>query len=47
VLPVVGAILPFIETGEKDQGLSCRALIQNAENATGDVKDAAASDKKE
>jgi uncharacterized protein involved in outer membrane biogenesis len=47
VLPVVGAILPFIETGKKDQGLSCRALIQNAEKASGDVKDAAASDNKE
>jgi AsmA family protein len=33
VLPVIGAVLPFIETGEEDQGLSCPALIRNAEQA--------------
>jgi hypothetical protein len=38
--------LPFIETGEEDHGLGCGALIQNAEEASGDVKDAAASDQK-
>jgi uncharacterized protein involved in outer membrane biogenesis len=35
VLPIVGAILPFVETGEKDHGLSCGELIRNAEKATG------------
>jgi uncharacterized protein involved in outer membrane biogenesis len=33
VLPVIGAILPFIETGEEDQGPSCATLIRNAEQA--------------
>ncbi len=33
VLPVVGAILPFIETGEEDQGPSCATLVRNAEQA--------------
>ena len=33
VLPVVGAVLPFIETGEEDKGPSCSSLIQNAEQA--------------
>jgi uncharacterized protein involved in outer membrane biogenesis len=33
VLPVIGAILPFIETGEKDHGESCGTLIRNAEQA--------------
>jgi uncharacterized protein involved in outer membrane biogenesis len=47
VLPVVGAILPFIETGEKDHGLSCGALIQNAEKATEAVKDAGTSEQKQ
>jgi len=42
VLPVVGAVLPFIETGEEDQGLSCAALIRNAGQAV-DLPDAAAN----
>jgi AsmA family protein len=46
VLPIVGAILPFIETGEKDHGLSCPALIQNADRATEAGKDAGTSDQK-
>ena len=33
VLPVIGAILPFIETGEEDQGPNCGTLIRNAEQA--------------
>ena len=33
VLPVVGAILPFIETGEEDQGPSCATLVRSAEQA--------------
>jgi hypothetical protein len=46
VLPIVGAILPFVETGEKDHGLSCGALIQNAEKATEAVKDPGTSAQK-
>jgi uncharacterized protein involved in outer membrane biogenesis len=33
VLPVVGAILPFFETGEQDTGPSCATLVQNAEQS--------------
>ena len=44
VLPVVGAILPFIETGEEDKGLSCAALIRNAENASDMQKDLTSGD---
>jgi uncharacterized protein involved in outer membrane biogenesis len=43
VLPVVGAILPFIETGEQDQGASCATLVRNAEQAA-DVPDDVSSD---
>ena len=34
VLPVIGAILPFIETGEAE-GVNCAALINEARAATG------------
>jgi hypothetical protein len=40
VLPVVGAVLPFIETGEKDQGPSCATLLQQAEKTGGVPADA-------
>jgi AsmA family protein len=43
VLPVVGAVLPFIETGEEDKGLSCAALMRNAEQSA-DVPDNVSSE---
>jgi hypothetical protein len=39
ILPVIGAVLPFIETGEEDKGLSCTALISDAEEAVNEQDD--------